>query len=544
MRRRSPRHWWLAALCAVLAMLPAAVAAPAARNREDTNGTAIDASDWRSDLEFARLEMPKRHANLFHTLAPADYEAKFDRLAAEVDRLTEHEIVVRLAEIVAAVGDGHSRLTLPMDPQAGFFSGHTGTEPARAQPFHHLPIRLAWTPEGYAVVKADSRFAHLLGARLVGIEGHDVAAIEAALGPVVQRDNEHQLHDLMPMFMVVPEVIHARGLSVSRDRSTWQLEDAGGGAFSVELLPVAPGSATQWSELPAPDWPTAGSARRGALWLEDITQPDAVYVRIAEIAEQPDLSFAEFADRLEEHLATTQKLRFSVDLRGNPGGDNGLNPPISRALIRTPWVSGPGALFVLVDAETFSAAMNLAEDLERWLPAVFVGSGTGARPNSYGDARKLVLPRSGLTIRLSSLFWQNHPNDRRSAIEPLVAAPQGLADLRAGRDSAASTLSSLDDPARELAGRWRGAVAVPFRQTPVELDLDGAGGGTRGSITIRELGVESSPIRSVEWSHAVWTGELTLRETVSAMAGRIGGGRMVGWIEYRGTRFPFVLERI
>jgi len=111
-------------------------------------------------------------------------------------------------------------------------------------------------------------------------------------------------------------------------------------------------------------------------------------VRIASIADQPESSFAAFAASLQSHLAATSRRRLVVDLRGNPGGDNSLNPALVRSLIRTEWVSEPGALFVLIDGGTFSAAMNLAEDLERWLPSVFVGSGTGARPNTYGDARR------------------------------------------------------------------------------------------------------------------------------------------------------------
>lgn len=75
-------------------------------------GRAVDSpADWRSDLVFARTEMPRRHVNLFHTLSPAAYDTAFQRLLADLDHLTEHEIIVRLAEIVASVGDGHSRLT-------------------------------------------------------------------------------------------------------------------------------------------------------------------------------------------------------------------------------------------------------------------------------------------------------------------------------------------------------------------------------------------------------------------------------------------------
>jgi hypothetical protein len=525
------RRRWALAACAAMAALAFAQSSLAA---------PLTVEDWRSDLEFARAEMPKRHANLFHALDRSDYEAAFDRLLADLDGMAGHQIVVRLAEIVAAVGDGHSRLTLPLDPQAGFFTGHTGTAAPRTDLFHHLPLRLARAVDGYVVRAAGDAQAGLVGARLAAVDGREVGAVEAALAPVVQRDNDYQRDDLLPWFMVVPEVLHARGISASLDRTIWQFEDMSGQPLEATLAPVPLGEQTRWIELPAPQWPAGRSAGTGSrLWFADIARPDAVYVRIAEIVDQPDRTFAQFAGQLQDHLARTGKRRLIVDLRGNPGGDNSLNAPLLRALIRTPWVSEPGALFVLVDAGTFSAAMNLAEDLEQWLPAVFVGGATGARPNTYGDARKVVLPKSGLTLRLSSLYWQNHPKDGRPAIEPLIEAQATIADLRSGRDPAETVLAPLDAPGHRIAGHWRGLLSVEFRHAPIEITLPGAGDEGAGSLAIRDLGVESAEIGAMEQTGPVWRGTVALRSGPVPIAGRVGGGRVVGWIDYRGTRYPF-----
>lgn len=514
---------------------PEASAAPAA--------AVLDADDWRADLEFARAEMPKRHANLFHTLEPARYEAAFDRLLADVDRLQEHEIVLGLAEIAAAVGDGHSRLTLPIEAMEVAAAGHTGTAPSRARTFRRLPLRLSRTAEGYVVTRATAEERRLLGTRVVAIDGQDVATVEAAIAPLIQRDNDHQLHDWLPWFMVVPEVLQARRVSPSLESSRWQFVDALDHPVGATLRPVPVGTNPEWVSLPASKWPAGvPSDQRSLLWFADVARPDSVYVRIGEIGDASDRTFERFAADLQAHLAATTLRTLILDLRGNPGGDNSLNPPLVRALLRVPWVSEPGALYVLVDGGTLSAAMNLAQDLERWLPAVFVGSGTGARPNTYGDARKLVLPRSGLTLRLSSLFWQNHPNDQRAAIEPLIAAPRSIADLREGRDPVAAALDRLDE-ASEPVGRWVGELSAGFRQLPVELDLTSPAGDGPGRMTVRELGVESVPITAVEGTGGTWRGEIVLAARPATVAARMAGDRMVGWVEYRGTRFPFVVTR-
>jgi hypothetical protein len=186
--------------------------------------------------------------------------------------------------------------------------------------------------------------------------------------------------------------------------------------------------------------------------------------------------------------------------------------------------------------------MNLVEDLEHWLPAVFVGSGTGARPNSYGDARKLELPRSGLTIRLSSLYWQNHPNDQRAAIEPLIPAPLTAEDLRAARDAAAVELASLVENPATLAGAWRGAVSAQFRHYAVELEVP-ASAAAQGSLSIRDLRLEAAAWRIDGMSDGVLRGTVPRPQSNLAIAARADGERLTGWIEYRGQRYPMVLTR-
>jgi hypothetical protein len=537
-RARGARSVGLACLFACWAAVATAAAAPSG----DT--TPLSAADWREDLAFAREEMPKRHPNLFHSLSRATYETEFDRLLAEVDQLPPHVTVVRLAEIVASIGEGHSRLTLPVDPAARQFDGHTGTDAPRVPLFHQYPLRLTRSTDGYVVTRTSEEQRALLGARLVSVDGHTVEDIEIRLTPAVHRDNDYQRRDRLPQFMVIPEVMQATGVVATVDASTWRVEAPDGSQQLARIEPVPLGQSVRWRALEPPpsqfSRPALPDGRR--LWFTNLEEPSAVYVRIAEIDDEREQSFAAFAGGLQRALATTPKRRLIIDLRGNPGGDNSLNPAFVRALIRTPWVSEPGALYVMADSGTFSAAMNLCEDLERWLPAVFVGDGTGGRPNSYGDARKLVLPRSGLTIRLSSLYWQNHPRDERPAILPLIEALPSQADLLAGRDPAIALLSDLDTAAGSAAGDWQGSLSVPFQQVPMSLSIP-ADGGEAGRAAIPALGVESAALHTLDRAGDEWHGDLMLAKRTAPLAARVSGRLLVGWVDYRGNRYPFVLTR-
>jgi hypothetical protein len=152
------------------------------------------------------------------------------------------------------------------------------------------------------------------------------------------------------------------------------------------------------------------------------------------------------------------------------------------------------------------------------------------------------LPRSGLTLRLSTLYWQNHPRDAREAIEPLLPAPVTADDLRAGRDPVARVLEGLDAPAVVARGRWQGSVAVDFRVLPVVLDLP-ATGSARGTLRISDLGVDAAEVRFDEPDARGWRGLIRLRSSEAPLALRASGDRLIGWIEYRGNRFPLVLTR-
>ena len=86
---------------------------------------------WEEDLDFAALEFPEKHAGLYHAMSQAEFEAELAALKSRLPELSHTEIIVELTRIVAAVEDGHTRLTLPLDPEAGFFRGHSSTpEPA------------------------------------------------------------------------------------------------------------------------------------------------------------------------------------------------------------------------------------------------------------------------------------------------------------------------------------------------------------------------------------------------------------------------------
>jgi tetratricopeptide (TPR) repeat protein len=153
--------------------------------------------------------------------------------------------------------------------------------------------------------------------------------------------------------------------------------------------------------------------------------------------------------------------------------------PLVVAAIRSK-VNQPGRLFVVMGRSTFSAAQFLLNDLEKYTQTTFVGEPSGSKGNIYGDSRKIILPNSGMTVRVSVYYWQSWmPWDTRPWTAPQLTAEMSSGDYRAGTDPALKAILGYvpRKPLAELlleatgkggadlaAKRFREFMAEPFNR--------------------------------------------------------------------------------
>lgn len=497
---------------------------------------------WRSDLAFAADSLPRAHPNFFHATTPAAYRAALDSLSRRLPHLEQHEAVVALACIIATVGEGHTRATFPFDSGAGYFTGHAATAPVKIPGlvFRHYPVRFGLFGDSLWVIAADSAHRELLGGRVLTIGGRPASDAMRAVRPAVYGDNDQQVRALLPNWMVCPEILHARGVIADRARAEIVVANEAA-RVTATLAPVPIGTAVRWI-----------SARRGPArlvdhvpershWFTPIAGTHTVYARYREVKDDRDESVAAFSDSLFAHIASSGADRLVLDLRGNVGGNGDLNRTLLQHAIRAEQLWRPGALWALIDRGTFSAAVMLAADLEMRTPAVLVGEKTAGNPNSYGDSRRVVLPGSGVTVRVSSLYWQStSPQDRRDGITPHVGATPSFDDWRAGRDPALDAALAPVEPVDRLAGEWSGAIGWQFARPPIRLTLERDSTEWNGRVTLRAAGLDDAPLAAVRtsadgisarWGDGAW----------SLQAQRIGG-RLIGLVRYKGLDYSLVME--
>jgi C-terminal processing protease CtpA/Prc len=140
--------------------------------------------------------------------------------------------------------------------------------------------------------------------------------------------------------------------------------------------------------------------------------------------------------RARELVDAGEVRRLVLDLRQNPGGDNGTYGSVLE-LVQDFADQHPGELRVLIDRVTFSAASNLATEIERSTDAVFIGEPMAGGLNFWNDVTQVRLDALPVPMQVgvSTRYWEfAEPDDRRLTIEPDVLIEASAEDFLTGRD--------------------------------------------------------------------------------------------------------------
>ena len=408
---------------------------------------ALSAEQWRADLRALATELPRVHPNAFHAITKEDWNRAVAALDAAIPKMSAHQVEVGLMRLVASVGDGHTSLSPFYRPELAF---------------HSIPARLYRFSDGIYVRAAAAQHRELVGARVVGIGGVAVDEAFRRMAELVSHDNDEGLNQVVPLCFGVPEMLEGLGLG---DGTAVDLElEKDGRRFSarlpgsIALDHAAHAGGSLW--LNPPGWVDARDGSKAPLWLERPTdlywmkylEPSrTLYVQYNAVHDKPEESISEFSRKLTEFADTHPVDRAVLDIRQNSGGNNYLNAPLVRALLRAR-LDTRGKLFVVIGRSTFSAAQNLVNDLSRFAEPILVGEPTGSRPNQFGDHEPIVLPASGLVVMVSTVAWADAGKQNHAPwTSPELPEELSFAQYRTGVDPAMDAILRYRSIAGALA---------------------------------------------------------------------------------------------
>jgi hypothetical protein len=371
-------------------------------------------AQWHEDLRFLSSQLARRHANAFHFISQEAFGREVQELDGRLDQLNPDQIFVGMDRIENSVGDGHTYIRLPSDSPV-------------------YPVRFGHFSDQYRLLAAaDSLHSpEVAGGRLLSIDDVPVARVHELLLTLTPADEMQPLREVRATALLSNGlVLHGLGITAERDKARYLLLATDGKRVSLELAATsgALGSEAGWIQT------AAGSA----LYLQH--GEDGFWCTYLEDKRTGYCGFRSYKDlkttsrALKDLMTRQHPENLVIDLRLNDGGDYTLGLKyVVNPIRRAREINHKGHLFVLIGPRTFSAAMANASHFRAKTKAILVGQPIGEKPNSYQEARDMVLPNSRWVARYSVKFYR-FSSSGGNLIRPDKEIADTWDDYRMGRD--------------------------------------------------------------------------------------------------------------
>lgn len=393
---------------------------------------------WRHDLDFLVREARRMHAGPDRPAFTEAFDSAAASLRERIPELSNDRIVVELRRLLILLGDGHTGVYGPgPDSPLEFESGD-------------LPLLFYRFDDGLFVVDAAGQARRWIGSRVTAFGPLSAEEVLDALPAYTYADNPMSVTWIGVRWTLRSTAfLQAIGATEDTNRATLTLRDRAGREHRVEFTGADDEFLRKLRPPAEADAPPPLYLRHvdREYWLEPLPEHDALYFQFNQVRnaeEGPTL--AAFADTLRAALQRTEADHLIVDVRHNNGGNNGLLRPLVRTIIWWEQAAPGNEILVLAGRNTFSAAQNFLNRVERWTDAVFAGEPSSSRPNFSGEETNVVLPYSRVRATISTLYWQDSdPDDRRPWIAPQIPVTLSSEDYFANRDPLLEAVLRISD---------------------------------------------------------------------------------------------------
>ena len=382
---------------------------------------------WQQTVEYLGSQLPELHINPYFKVSLSDFQKSVSQLSSEIPTLNDEQIIVRILQIIASIGDGHTR-------------AYPDAEPLN---YSSLPIEMRWVDDGLVVVKASDTYEETLGAKVVQIGDHEISEVDKAVRTLIAADNEMEILSSSPAYIAMPTLLYGLNLIPEKDRIDIKFESIEGSNVERELQPVADAGSLKsiYEKLDVPQ-PLYEKDRESFYWVQYLPDTNLVYVQYNVCAEEKDRPFEVFKEEVFGLIDGHPDARLVLDLRFNGGGNEAVLKPLIKAIQARPTLSVAGKVFVIIGRGTYSSALQNAITLKKDTNAILVGEPTGGKPNHYGEVRYFNLPNVGLLVQYSTRYWLNYPDSDPLTLEPDISAKLTMDALLHGRDPSLETITA------------------------------------------------------------------------------------------------------
>jgi hypothetical protein len=370
---------------------------------------------WQQDVAYLARELPAVHVNGLGAVTRSAWDAAATRLEAQVPGLTNGQVIVRLAQMVAMLNDDETLVQFPRGPL--------------------FLLDAQWVGSGLYLLAVPAADRALLGARLLAVDGHPVAQVMARAGSVIDAEDPQLRSDSETGVLDDGALLHWLGITTSEATAVLTVTTAAGHHETARI--AATGSAFISTPLlftihvPGEVYVPLPLYQQDAAqpyWMRILPAQHAVYLKYNQCLSGS--GFQQLAAQALAQLTTHPDYRLIVDLRNNLGGDSGPFQSLTSAIMASSQLRTRGRIIGLVNQFTDSSATVDAHSLQQ-AGAVLIGQPPEDPIDEWGGEQTFQLPWYGIVIQYTSAKVNSAATPMGM---PNVVVEPTLAQILAGDD--------------------------------------------------------------------------------------------------------------
>ncbi len=348
-------------------------------------------SDWSEDINEYHKNLEEKHIDLYKNISKEEFEKELSYIKKGLQDKNEIDVIIALMRLTRKVGDGHTSVSLSAIKKHVF-------------PFEIYRVNGEWR-----VVKAISKYKHLLGKRLIKIQGINVEEVAKRVSEVAQFvENKHSEIVRTGQYMTISELL--LNLEVIDSLQTSELIFLNDNNKELKVVINSIESEDYYKSkkeelerrevgVKKPD-----NAKHDFLWFSSLESLSAVYIKFESYPSFDEMKV--FGASVLGHIQKNKIKRLIIDLRNNGGGDFFIGTFLGYYLNLADSIDWKNGVYVLTDRVTFSAATSNASQYRQMLNAKIVGEPTGSNPCGYQDMGQFTLPNSKLVVTYSKRLFR------------------------------------------------------------------------------------------------------------------------------------------
>lgn len=377
-------------------------------------------SNWNYDLEALVDKLETLHPDPYRTYKKELFYKDIDSIKESLPTLTEIEFKLNIVQLLAKLGDGHTRV------EREFFN---------EKDFLKYPIKLQWFEDDLIVTHTSNQYKDLLGAKLVSINNIPLKKIISKVNTLIPHDAENWLKFRNSELMGYENVLNYLNVADNLETDKWKFKTQDNKMITTNILPInMTNEPVQFKQLPIPKFlgdPTNLIKNYDGLYgYRILNDGELLYIQYNKCV---GTHFEQFSKDIHSTIQTENPNRIIFDLRENTGGNSSFMYNFILELIEQTDIENK-QIDLLIGKATFSSGVLNSIDIRDLLNAKVYGEDSGEKVNSFGEVYFFTLPFSKLKLGYSTKEYIMDKNND-GPMKPDIYCTQTYSDYENGIDT-------------------------------------------------------------------------------------------------------------